>query len=65
MTLAELQTKFQAGILENDRSVLASIADSRKTDRATLFAVYYDGSCGSQKISGVAVDFRIVELVGW
>ena len=42
MTLAELQTKFQAGILENDRSVLASIANSRKTDRATLFAVYYD-----------------------
>jgi len=42
MTLAELQTKFQAGILENDRAVLASIADSRKTDRATLFAVYYD-----------------------
>ena len=27
MTLAELQTKFQNGILENDRSVLASIAD--------------------------------------
>ena len=42
MTLAELQTKFQAGILENDRTVLASIAESRKTDRATLFAVYHD-----------------------
>ena len=42
MTLAELQTKFQAGILENDRTVLASIVDLRKTDRATLFAVYYD-----------------------
>jgi hypothetical protein len=42
MTLAELQTRFQDGILEGDRSVLASIADSRRTDRATLFAVYYD-----------------------
>ena len=42
MTLAELQTKFQAGILENDRTVLASIAESRKTDRATLFAVYHE-----------------------
>lgn len=42
MTLAELQTKFQAGILENDQAVLVSIADSRKTDRSTLFAVYYD-----------------------
>jgi hypothetical protein len=42
MTLAELQTKFQAGILEDDPTVLTSIADSRKTDRATLFAVYYD-----------------------
>jgi hypothetical protein len=42
MTLAELQTKFQAGILEGDETILASIADSPKTGRATLFAVYYN-----------------------
>lgn len=42
MTLAEVQSKFQAGILEDDRVVLASIADSHRTDRATLFSVYYD-----------------------
>ena len=42
MTLAELQTRFQAGITEDDQTVLASITDSRKTDRTTLFSVYYD-----------------------
>lgn len=40
MTLAELQSKFQAGILSEDQEVLARIADSRKTDRSTLFSVY-------------------------
>lgn len=43
MRLAELQSKFQAGILGSDRTILASIKDSRRTNRATLFAVYYDG----------------------
>jgi hypothetical protein len=42
MRLAELQTKFQAGIVKSDQSILASIRDSLRTDRATLFAVYYD-----------------------
>jgi hypothetical protein len=42
MKLAELQTKFQAGIVEGDQTILASIGDSQKTDRATLFAVYYN-----------------------
>lgn len=42
MTLAEMQSKFQAGILEDDQTILASIAGSRRTDRATLFAVYHD-----------------------
>ena len=42
MKLAELQTRFQAGIVKGDDAILASIADSRKTDRATLFAVYHD-----------------------
>jgi hypothetical protein len=42
MKLAELQTQFQAGIVKGDNTILASIADSRKTDRATLFAVYHD-----------------------
>jgi hypothetical protein len=42
MTLAELQARFQAGIIEGDKTILASIADSRKTDRETLFAVYCD-----------------------
>ena len=42
MTFSELQAKFQAGILENDGKILASIADPRKTDRTTSFAVYYD-----------------------
>ena len=42
MSLAELQTKFQAGIIENDQTILTSIKDSLRTDRATLFAVYYD-----------------------
>ena len=42
MKLAELQTRFQAGIVKGDKTILASIADSRRTDRATLFAVYHD-----------------------
>jgi hypothetical protein len=42
MKLAELQANFQAGIVEGDQTILASIADSQKTDRATLFAVYYN-----------------------
>lgn len=42
MKLAELQTQFQAGIMKGDTTILASVADSRKTDRATLFAVYHD-----------------------
>ncbi len=42
MRLAELQTKFQAGIRNGDQSILGSIRDSQRTDRATLFAVYYD-----------------------
>jgi hypothetical protein len=42
MKLAELQMRFQAGIVEGDNAILASIADSRRTDRATLFGVYHD-----------------------
>ncbi|MGH6800012.1 MAG: HvfC/BufC family peptide modification chaperone, partial [Methylocella sp.] len=42
MKLAELQMRFQAGIVEGDNTVLASIADSRRADRTTLFAVYHD-----------------------
>jgi hypothetical protein len=42
MKLAELQTRFQAGIVAGGQSILASIVDSRRTDRATLFAVYHD-----------------------
>ncbi|MGH6813145.1 MAG: HvfC/BufC family peptide modification chaperone [Methylocella sp.] len=42
MKLAELQMRFQAGIVDGDNAILASIVDSRRTDRATLFAVYHD-----------------------
>ena len=42
MRLADLQMKFQAGIRNSDQSILASVRDSQRTDRATLFAVYYD-----------------------
>lgn len=42
MKLAELQTNFQAGIIKGDQTILASIADSPRADRAALFAVYYD-----------------------
>ena len=42
MKLAELQTRFQAGIVKGDDTILAAIADSRRTDRATLFAIYHD-----------------------
>ena len=35
MKLAELQSKFQAGILGDDQIVLASLAVSREADRAT------------------------------
>lgn len=42
MKLAELQAKFQAAIIEGDQTILASIADLPRADRATLFAVYYD-----------------------
>lgn len=42
MRLAELQTKFQARILDGNQTILSSIKDSRRTDRAALFAVYYD-----------------------
>jgi len=42
MKLAELQMRFQAGIVKGDNAILASIVDSRRTDRATLFAVYHD-----------------------
>ncbi|NUJ81355.1 putative DNA-binding domain-containing protein [Methylocystis sp. FS] len=41
MSLAELQGKFQAGILSEDQIVPDSIADSKKTDAATLFSVYH------------------------
>jgi hypothetical protein len=42
MRLAELQTTLQAGILNGDQTILASIKDSPRTDRAALFNVYYD-----------------------
>ncbi len=42
MKLAELQMRFQGGIVKGDNAILASIVDSRRTDRATLFAVYHD-----------------------
>lgn len=42
MKLAELQAKFQAGILGHNQTVLASIRDSHGANRATLFAIYYD-----------------------
>ncbi|MGH6851820.1 MAG: HvfC/BufC family peptide modification chaperone, partial [Methylocella sp.] len=38
----ELQLRFQAGIVKGDNAILASIVDSRRTNRATLFAVYHD-----------------------
>jgi hypothetical protein len=42
MNLAELQSKFQAGILEGDQAILVSIKDSPVADRATLFGVYFN-----------------------
>ena len=42
MNLAELQTKFQDGIIEGEKTILTSVMDSRKTGRETLFAVYHD-----------------------
>jgi len=46
MKLAEIQTAFQAGVLAGEESqnaaILGSIRDSGRTDRATLFGVYFD-----------------------
>jgi hypothetical protein len=42
MTLAELQARFQAGIVKGDPIILNSIRDSKRTDGAALFAVYYN-----------------------
>jgi hypothetical protein len=52
MNLAELQSKFQAGILGDDQSILASIPHSHKTNSATLFAVYHN-----------AYRFRLAEIL--
>jgi hypothetical protein len=61
MKLAELQTNFQAGILESDQAIFASIMDSRKTDRATLFAVYY-GAYRSRLAEFLSNDFPILRI---
>ncbi|HTV32999.1 MAG TPA: DNA-binding domain-containing protein, partial [Methylocella sp.] len=42
MKFAELQLRFQDGILHDDQAILSSIADSPRTGRATLFAVYHN-----------------------
>ncbi len=46
MKLAEIQARFQAGVLgddERDRAaILGSIKNSPRADKATLFAVYHD-----------------------
>lgn len=46
MNLAEIQFAFQAGVLAGEEpgnaAIIASIRDSRRTDRATLFGVYVD-----------------------
>ena len=42
MTLAELQEKFQAGILSEGSAAPDCVADSTKADASTLFAVYHN-----------------------
>ncbi|MGH6835206.1 MAG: HvfC/BufC family peptide modification chaperone [Methylocella sp.] len=61
MKLAELQMRFQAGIVEGDNAILASIVDSRRTDRATLFAVYHD-AYRLRLAEFLATDFAILRV---
>jgi hypothetical protein len=61
MKLAELQVRFQAGIVEGDNAILASIADSRRTDRTTLFAVYHD-AYRSRLAEFLSNDFPILRV---
>lgn len=46
MKLAEIQARFQASVLADaepqDAPIIGSIRDSQRTDRATLFSVYFD-----------------------
>lgn len=61
MKLAELQARFQAGILTGDETIFASIAESRKTDRAAQFAVYY-GAYRSRLAEFLSNDFPILRI---
>ncbi|GLI95495.1 DNA-binding domain-containing protein [Methylocystis echinoides] len=42
MTLAELQERFQAGILSEGSAAPDCVADSKRTDASTLFAIYHN-----------------------
>jgi hypothetical protein len=59
MKLAELQTRFQAGIVKGDNAILAAIADSHRTDRATLFAVYH-GAYRLRLAEFLSTDFPVL-----
>jgi hypothetical protein len=59
MRLAELQTRFQEGVVNGHRTIFASIKDSRRTDRAILFGVYYD-AYRSRLAEFLANDFPIL-----
>jgi hypothetical protein len=61
MRLAELQTVFQAGVLNGDETILDSIKDSQRTGRAALFAVYHD-AYRLRLAEFLANDFPILRL---
>jgi hypothetical protein len=42
MTLVELQERFQAGILSEGSAAPDCVADSKRTDASTLFAIYHN-----------------------
>jgi hypothetical protein len=42
MTLAEIQERFLAGIIRGDDAIADELNDSPRTDRGTMFAVYYN-----------------------
>jgi hypothetical protein len=61
MRLAELQARFQDGIVQTEQTIVDSIKDSRRTDRATLFAVYYN-AYRSRLSEFLSNDFPILRI---
>ncbi len=61
MTLAELQTRFQTGIVKGGQTIVDLIKDSPRTDRANLFAVYYN-AYRSRLAEFLSNDFSILRI---